>query len=103
MKLGRLRKLLEAKPRVKIYVLTDVFCLCGYAHDSGEEAERLRVKLAASVRVVLGASEVLQEPRNSGTLVLTEEHKVTRRIQTHRRHLEGMPIPERYFELAREL
>ena len=63
----------------------------------------MHVRIGASVRVVFSSQEVIETASDSGTLILTGEHKVTRRIQTHRRHLQGLPIPDRYFELAREL
>ena len=103
MKLETLRRVLEQAPRVKLYVLTEEFCLCAYASGAHQGQAGLRVSLAASVRVVLSDMSLIQEPVQSGTLFLTEKHRVTRRIQTHHRHLRELLIPEEYFNLAATL
>ena len=103
MKLERLCKILELHSRPKLYVLTEGFCLCGYASQPLEDIAGVWVKIDSSVRVVLSSMELIHEPTCSGTLFLTENHKVTRRIQTHRRHLRGHPIPDEYFRQAKVL
>jgi hypothetical protein len=100
MKLQRLRKILETRSRTKIFVLTDSICLCGYACEARQEGDSVRVRIEASVCVVLGSTEVVEKKSNTGTLVLTPEHQVTRRIQTHLRHVEGMEIPESYLHIS---
>ena len=103
MKLDTLCKVFEQTPRVKLYLLTEEFCLCGYASQPHRSAEGLRVSIASSVRVVLSSMSLLHEPVRSGTLFLTDKHKVTRRIQTHQRHLRDHQVPEEYFSLAMAL
>ena len=100
MKLERLQKILEGRARVKVFVLTDQFCLCGVASHPHEAGDALRVRVGASVRFVLRSGEVIDEPTSSGTLLLTASDKVTRRLQTHRRHLAEIDVPEDYFERA---
>ena len=103
MKLETLRKVFEQVHIVKLYVLTGDFCLCAYANQPHSTAEGLRVSLGASVRVVLSSMEVIHEPLLSGTLFLKTQHKVTRRIRTHQRHLMDHLVPEEYFDLAKSL
>ena len=103
MKLERLAKILELRGRTKLFVLTDDFCLCGYAsHPLWCEAV-LRVDVGASVRVVLSSGELMREPTCGGTLFLSAAHKTTRRLQTHRRHLQGYAVREEYFAAAKAL
>ena len=103
MKLDTLSKVFEQTPRVKLYVLTEEFGLCGYASKPHQGPGGLRVSIDSSVRIVLSSMSLLQEPVRSGTLFLTEMHKVTRRIQTHQRHLRDHQVPEEYFSLAMAL
>ena len=109
MKLERLQTLLESQSRTKIFVRTDLFCLCGHARDprpSGPNARgsnALSVRIGASVRLVLPTMELIQEELDSGTLLLTNDHGLTRRLQTHRRHLADLDVPEEYFERTRAL
>lgn len=103
MKIERLRKVLETHSKVKIFVLTEQFCLCGYVRQPQQAGESLRLRIGASVRVVLSSMEVIEESSDSGTLLVTQEQKVTRRLKTHQRHLENLPIPAEYFVLARDL
>ena len=103
MKLEQLHRFLTNRNRTKIFVLTDRFCLCGHASRAQDTPEGVRVRIASSVRFVFSTGEVICEEHNSGTLMLTDEHRVTRRLQTHRRHLEGRELPEEYFRLGHEL
>lgn len=106
MKLERLQALLESQSRTKIFVRTDLFCLCGYARDprpSGPGSNALSVRIGASVRLVLPTMELIHEELDSGTLLLTNDHGLTRRLQTHRRHLADLDVPEEYFERTRAL
>lgn len=92
MRIERLRKVLELRSRAKMGV-----CLWGNASKPGD------VRVDSSVRVVLSSMELLQEPPCSRTLFLAATHRITRRIQTHRRHLEGHPILGDYFRQAKAL
>ncbi len=103
MKLDTLCKVFEQTPSVKLYLLTEEFCLCGYASQPHQSTEGLRVSIDSSVRIVFSSMSLLHEPVRSGSLFLTEKHKVTRRIQTHQRHLRDHQVPEEYFTLARTL
>lgn len=103
MKLERLRAILAVQNRTKIFVVTEQFCLCGYASQPRPVAEGLRIHLAASVRVVLGTQEILEEPETTGALLLTEDHRLTRRMQTHRRHTAALAIPDAYYGRAHAL
>ncbi len=103
MKLDRLRKTLEAQGGSKIFVRTDAFCLCARVSAPQPTDAGLSVQVRASVRVSLPSMKLTEESADSGTLHLIDAHRVTRRVQTHRRHLEDLEIPEPYFRLAQEL
>ena len=103
MKLERLRQLLESTARTKLHVVTERFALSGHASRPREVDGELWIHVEASVRFVLATGEVLEEPKDSGTLRLSAEDRVTRRLQTHRRHLRGLEVPERYLELAKAI
>ena len=101
MKIDTLRLLFTRRARVKLFVVADAFCLCGYASNPRPTEEGMLVDIGCSVRVSFGSQELIDEPESSGTLLLDARCKVTRRIQTHRRHLHGRAVCEDY--LARAL
>lgn len=101
MKLDTLDRLFSRCARVKLFVVADAFCLCGYASNPRSTERGMLVDIGKSVRFSFGSHEVIDEPVSSGTLLLDDQSKVTRRIQTHRRHLHGRDVDEDY--LARAL
>lgn len=103
MKLGRLLAILSTRSSTKLYVVTDQFCLCGHASRARESSAGLHVRIGASVRVPFATGELIREERSTGTLLLTEADRLTRRHNTHRRHLSEREIPEAYFAEAIEL
>lgn len=103
MKLQRLCAILDQSPKTKIYLVSAQSCLCGYVSRPQPADEGVRVELGASVRMAFSSMEPVVERVGTGTLLLTEEHKVTRRLQTHRRHLTDHDVPEVYFEHAKSI
>ena len=96
MKVEALARLLARSARLKVLVVTNDFCLCGYATAQQPTAAGLLVSIGESLRVMFGSSTVIAEPERSGTLLLSRDAKVTRRLQTHRRHLAGKhTVPRR--------
>ena len=103
MKIDTLRLLCTRRPRVKLCVVAEAFCLCGYASNPRATAAGLLVDIGTSVRVSFGSHEMIDEPASSGTLLLDATCKVTRRIQTHRRHLHGRDVGDDYMARALSL
>ena len=100
VKLDTLQGVLERRPRVKLFVLTKDFCLCGYASNARTTEGGLLIDIGASVRFAFASGSLMHEPVRSGSLRVTSTCKVTRRFQTHRRHLEAKGVPDRYLEDA---
>lgn len=91
-----LRRVFAQTSRVKLYVLAEDFSLCGYVSNPQASGDGLLVDVGPSVRYSFEARELLAEPINSGTMYLSTDCKLTRRIQTHRRHLKDKGVPEQY-------
>jgi hypothetical protein len=100
VKLDTLHRLFARQARVKLFVVADGFCLCGYASNPRVTEGGMLVDIGASVRLAFGSRELIAEPVASGTLLLDDRCRVTRRIQTHRRHLEGRGVSEEYVARA---
>jgi hypothetical protein len=103
VKVDALVGLLQHRARLKIFVATEGFCLCGYASKPLATEAGVLLEIGASVRFVFAGGVLLEEAQRSGTLLLPHSGKVTRRVQTHRRHLAGKEVPEKYFDLAMAL
>ncbi|HLQ38134.1 MAG TPA: hypothetical protein VK348_10050 [Planctomycetota bacterium] len=99
MRLEALRRILETQSRAKVFVLTGDSCLCGYVSKPRLTEQGLLVDVGSSLRVGFDTLVPVYEPMSTGTMQLTDSCKVTRRLQTHRRHLAsaGRVIPEDYF------
>ncbi len=95
-----LTRVFAQKSRVKLYVLAKDFSLCGYVSNPRAAADGLLVDVGPSVRYSFEARELLAEPLDSETMYLSTNCKLTRRIQTHRRHLKDKGVPEQYLSQA---
>ena len=104
MRLDAMLRHLSAAGRVKIFIVTNEFCMCCYVtrQQSAGEGEIL-VDVGASVRHDFATGAVAEERFRSGTLALNRSSRLTRRIQTHRRHLGQRSVPDVYFRLADRL
>ena len=100
MKIEKVQALFKQQTRVKLFFLTSGFCLCGYASNPRATEKGLLIDLGPSVRFSFASQEIIKEPVTSGTLIVTDSCKVTRRVQTHRRHLEQLGVPEDYLNEA---
>jgi hypothetical protein len=100
MKIEALRRLIETQGKVKVFVATDLFCLCGYAVKQQQTTAGVFVEIGASLRFVFASATLIREAVSSGTLVLSSVSQITRRLQTHRRHVAGRAVPEHYFAEA---
>ena len=49
---------------------------------------------------VLRNGELLEERLRSGSLLLDDQSQLTRRLQTHRRHVAGRDVPDEYWQKA---
>lgn len=103
MRIGALRCVLDRHARVKIFLALDDRCLCGYASREASTERGLVVKVGASVQVDFATMTMKVSQFLTGSFVLSDVSKVTRRIRTHRHHLIGRVVPEQYFVLARAL
>ena len=103
MKTETLFGVLERMRSVKLYVVTPQFCLGGYVEKPRAIEAAILVDVTSSVRVVFGADEVIESPEKSGTLLLTPMCKLTRRWQTHVRHLSTIDVPKEYMSRVRDL
>jgi hypothetical protein len=103
MKLDTIQRVFKRQPRVKLFVVTENFCLCGYATKPRATDQGLLVQIGPSVRFSFVSKQLRREARASGTLHLTATCKVTRRIETHRRHLEDLGVPGDYVNQAEAL
>ena len=103
MRLDTLQRVFERLPRFKLFVLTENGCLCGYASNPRVTDQGMLVDIGTSIRVDFQSNELTQESTASAGLHLNRLCKVTRRIRTHERHLDGKSIPEQYLILARAL
>jgi hypothetical protein len=103
VKLEALGHLLTHHGRLKLFVVTDAFCLCGQAWRHQDAPGGALVDIGASVRVVFETMVLIHEPLRSGTLRFDRDTKCTRRLGTHRRHLAGRDVPDAYFAAAMTL
>jgi len=103
MRIDTLRRALDRHARVKVFVVLDDSCLCGYAARNTDTKGDLVVTIGASVRCVYATMTVEESRFHTGSLLLSNATKVTRRVQTHRRHLVGRDVPEQYFVRAMAL
>ena len=95
-----LKRVLAQKLRVKLYVLAEDFSICGYVSNPRAAGDGLLVDVGPSVRYSFEARELLAELIDSGTMYLSTDCKLTRRIQTHRRHLKDKGVSEQYLSQA---
>ena len=103
MKLQTLRKYFKRSKRTKLYITTDAFLISGYVYNPREEKDSLLVDIGPYIIFSFGRKEILQSSGDFKALCLTAETKITRRIQTHRRHLQDREYPQEYFQLAWDL
>ena len=103
MRIDALRRLLDQRARVKVFVVLDDRCLCGYVSRHATPAPDLVVKLGTSVQVEFATMTITGSPFSADPLALSGMSKITRRIQTHRHHLVARNIPEQYFVRATAL
>ena len=99
MKLAALARLLTERGRCKVFVTTAEFCLCGQLGNLRRAGEAWLVEGGAAVRV-LRSGELLEERFRSGSLLLDDQSQLTRRLQTHRRHVAGREVPDAYWQKA---
>jgi hypothetical protein len=100
MKLAALERLLRDRGRAKVFVVTSEFCLCGQVSVYRPVGDGALVDVGASVRVLWGSGDLLEEPFRSGALSLSESTLLTRRLQTHRRHVAERTVPAAYWQRA---
>ena len=100
MKIDALNRVFAQKSRVKLYVLAEDLCFSGYVSNPRAAGDGLLVGVGPSARYSFEARELLAEPIDSGTMYLSTDCKLTRRIQTHRRHLKDKGVPEQYLSQA---
>ena len=96
MKVEALARLLLARGRCKAFVTTREFCLCGMLSNLRAAGGSHLVDVGASVRV-LRSGELLAEPLRSGSLQIDADTLLTRRLQTHRRHVHERVVPDEYW------
>lgn len=102
MKVEALARILAAHSRCKVFVTTREFCLCGMLSHLRPAGTAHLVDIGASVRV-LRSGELIAEPLRSGSLQVDGETLLTRRLQTHRRHVAGRDVPDEYWQRAAAL
>ncbi len=100
MNIDTLRRVFARNSRVKLYVLAEDFSLCGYVSNPRVVGDGLLVDVGPSVRYSFEAHELIAGSIDSGTMYLSTNCKLTRRIQTHRRHLNDKGVPEQYLSQA---
>lgn len=103
MKLETLREVLLRHGRIKLFVATDAQCLCTYVSRPQPDAEGLVLDTDSSLCVPFASGDVRFDAFGSGALRLCDGDRFTRRIQTHRRHLDGRNVPTEYFARANQL
>ena len=103
MKLETLRKYFKRSKRTKLYITTDEFLIAGYVCNPREEKDSLLVDIGPYIIYSFVRKEILQTSNDFKALRLTAETKITRRFQTHRRHLEDRQYPQEYFQRAWDL
>ena len=99
MKPETLRALLERKKRTKVFVVTEGYAVAGFVRRSQVD-ELPAARLWPFVAWFVGSDGIVVGGEPFGPVALDEGARVTRRVQTHRRHLEGRVVPEAYFEAA---
>ena len=100
MRIDALLRRLAADGRVKVFVATEEFCMCGYITRAQAADDAVLVELGSSVRHNFVTGAVVEERFRSGTLMVVPTTRMTRRLKTHRLHLAQHRIPERYFRIA---
>lgn len=102
MKLDALERLLRARGQVKVFVATDTFALCGLVRGLRTDGALVHVAVGESVCLQFADGRV-QTQANPSTLALAATVSLTRRLQTHRRHLAGRHAPVAYWDAAARL
>ena len=103
MKLETLRQVLIRQARIKLFISTDELCLCTYVSQPWPTVDGIVLATDSSLRVAFADGKVEFDAFGTGPFALRVSDRFTRRIETHRRHLEGRPVPAGYFARASQL
>lgn len=97
MKSAALLRLLRERRGVRVLLREPQRALAGVVHRFEEEGESLTLFLRPWLQWSCGGDEVVEEREQELRVPLGEATQVTRRVQTHRRHLAEWPVPREYF------
>ncbi len=97
MKLAALQRLLQQRGHIKMFFVTDTFCGCGIVHGLRQSGEEVSVDVGVSVQVSLVSGSFVEPDVPSMVLQVSNSTLLTRRLQTHRRHLAGREVPRDYW------
>lgn len=103
MKLDTLRNVFRRMPRVKLFVRCGTTAFCAVARSPHELDDGLLLQLDGAVHFDAEEGRIAHRPDAETSFVLTADCAVTRRLQTHRRHLADWDVPADYFRLAMAL
>ncbi len=104
MKLDTLARYFERTKRTKLFVVTDAYVVAGRAsRPSAPKGDVLLVDFAPFVAYFFDGGGLVRGSETFGPVRLDDGVRVTRRLQTHRRHVADKQIPEGYFEACEEL
>lgn len=103
MKIDTLRRCLRRNERTKLYISTDEFLMAVYVYNAREEGEELLVDVGPYLVYSFARREILHSTRDFRGMRLGEQTRVTRRLNTYRRHVAGRSVPDEFLERAWEL
>ena len=102
MKLETLRNYFRRSRTTKLYVTTDEFAITGRASNPREEQDALLLDMTPHV-ICWFDTEMVETPAGAKTLHVNPDTLVTRRLQTHRKHLRGHAVPDEYLQRASKI
>jgi hypothetical protein len=103
VKLETLRNVLKRHSRIKLYIVTESFCACAHVSQPRQTENGLRVHADSLLRVSFDSMAMSFDPFGDQEFVISNDDRFTRRLQTHRRHLQDVAVPPDYLRRAAEL
>ncbi|MCA3010244.1 MAG: hypothetical protein INH34_17865 [Phycisphaerales bacterium] len=102
MKRTALERLLRERGQVKLFVATETYAVCGWVRDLRTDGDVAQVAVGDAVWLHFADGSV-QTVATPSTLALAANASLTRRVQTHRRHLAGRHAPVAYWDAVARL
>ena len=98
MKISTLRRVFARSKRTKLFIATSKFAVAGHVKRPSNVGAVLSIDVQPYIAYFFSASSLVRGEQPFGPIRLDATTRVTRRLQTHRRHLSERDVPEEYFQ-----